>query len=228
MAVKVKILLVEQVTHSVKRFIVEKPSGYRFIPGQATNVSVNQAGLQTKKRPFTFTSLASDLVLEFIIKGYPTDDYPGHSGVTEVIHRLSAGDELIIDEPWGTINYGEPGVFIAGGAGITPFLAIFKDLEQREEIGKNRLIFSNKTQKDIIMEGMLRSLFNRPNQLLLTLTQEKRDGYECGRVDKRFLEENLKVFNQPFYLCGSKQMVKDLRTNLVALGANPKLLVFEK
>jgi len=37
----VKILKTEQVTHDVRRFQVEKPAGYKFIPGQATEVSVN-------------------------------------------------------------------------------------------------------------------------------------------------------------------------------------------
>ena len=37
----VRILSVDQVTHDVKRFRVEKPEGYSFIPGQATEVSIN-------------------------------------------------------------------------------------------------------------------------------------------------------------------------------------------
>ena len=37
----VKILSVEPVTHNVRRFKLEKPSGYNFNPGQATEVSVN-------------------------------------------------------------------------------------------------------------------------------------------------------------------------------------------
>ncbi|MDO8460153.1 MAG: hypothetical protein Q7S74_03520 [Nanoarchaeota archaeon] len=38
----VKILRKEWVTHDVVRLGVEKPQGYKFIPGQATEVSVNQ------------------------------------------------------------------------------------------------------------------------------------------------------------------------------------------
>ena len=95
-----KILSINPVTRDVKRFTVEKPKGFKFTPGQATEVAINKPGWQDKKRPFTFTSLNSDPNLEFIIKEYPLFKYPDHTGVTEAIHKLKKGDEFIIDEPW--------------------------------------------------------------------------------------------------------------------------------
>ena len=41
----VKVLKAYYVTHDVKCFVVEKPEGYDFIPGQATNVSINRPQL---------------------------------------------------------------------------------------------------------------------------------------------------------------------------------------
>ncbi len=38
----VKIKSIGQVTHDVKQFIVEKPEGYEFTPGHATEISINQ------------------------------------------------------------------------------------------------------------------------------------------------------------------------------------------
>jgi hypothetical protein len=38
------------------RFKVQKPEGYTFVSGQATDVSINTPNQKTK-RPFTFTSL---------------------------------------------------------------------------------------------------------------------------------------------------------------------------
>jgi ferredoxin-NADP reductase len=48
---------VEPVTHDVKRFTIQKPEGFKFIPGQATEVSINTPALKMKKATFTFTSL---------------------------------------------------------------------------------------------------------------------------------------------------------------------------
>jgi predicted ferric reductase len=106
---------------------------------------VNKPGWTNEKRPFTFTSLNSDDHLEFTIKSY-TD----HDGVTNQVAGLVAGDELILDEPWGAIAYKGAGYFIAGGAGITPFIAILRQLHKENKLAGNKLFFSNKTAADII------------------------------------------------------------------------------
>src|ERR1051326_599114 len=96
----VKILSIENVTHNVKRFRYEKPEGYHFNPGQATEVSINKPGWQEERRPFTFTSLNENPFLEFTIKIY-TD----HNGVTNELGKLKPGGELIIRDVWGAIEY---------------------------------------------------------------------------------------------------------------------------
>ncbi len=222
---KVKILMTEFVTHDVRRFILEKPEDYEFVPGQATSVSINQEGWGDKKHPFTFTSLNDDLVLEFIIKGYPVAENPEHAGLTEKLHKLKSGDELLIGEPFGTIEYKGKGVFIAGGAGITPFIAIFRELQKKGELKGNKLIFSNKTQKDVILEKEFKEMFG--DDLILTLTQENADKYENKKIDKKFLEEHVDGFSQHFYVCGPPKMVKDMKEILKELGASTDELIFE-
>lgn len=227
----VKILMKEYITHDVIRFVLEKPEGYEFTPGQATDVSINLSGWEKEKRPFTFTSLNEDKVLEFVIKIYPE-----HEGVTKKLSELNPGDELIIDSPWGTINYqgrgsrGSNGVFIAGGAGITPFIAILRDLyKNKGGKEKNKLLFSNKTSKDIILEREFQKIFeDNPENLIFTLTRENKQGYENKRIDKEFLKENISDFNQNFYICGPEEFTKEISGYLKELGAKPDSLVFEK
>lgn len=120
MSYKVQIKDIHQVTHDVKRFTVEKPEGFEFEPGQATELSINKESWRDEKRPFTFTSLNENPNLEFVIK-----IYPGHDGVTKQIGQLKEGDSFLIGDPWGTIQYKGQGVFLAGGAGVTPFIAPF-------------------------------------------------------------------------------------------------------
>ena len=52
-----RILDITPVTHDVNRFRLEKPEGYRFNPGQATEVSINKPKWKEEKRPFTFTNV---------------------------------------------------------------------------------------------------------------------------------------------------------------------------
>jgi glycine betaine catabolism B len=217
----VKILEIKQVTHDVKRFRVEKPSGYSFHPGQATELSVNRHDWKEEKRPFTFTCLTEDPYLEFTIKRYPE-----HHGVTDLLHRLSPGDEVILRDVWGAIEYKGPGCFIAGGAGITPFLAIFRQLDHEKKVIGNTLFFSNKTAADVIEEEQLRSILG-PNVFFI-VSQEKKDGYLHGHIDGDFLRRYITDFHQPFYICGPDPMIHEISGLLTGMGASPETLVFEK
>src|SRR3954467_9535078 len=111
----VKILQSHFITHDVKRFVVEKPEGYDFIPGQATDVSINLPEWKDQLRPFTFTGLAEWDFLEFTIK-----IYNDHQGVTATLGKTNKGGQLILHDVFGAIQYKGTGVFIAGGAGVTP------------------------------------------------------------------------------------------------------------
>jgi ferredoxin-NADP reductase len=217
----VKLLETRVVTHDVKEFRVEKPKGYHFTPGQATDVSVNRPEWKENKHPFTFTGLNEDPFLQFTIKGYP-----GRHGVTDLLHRLRPGEEIIIGEVWGAIEYKGPGCFLAGGAGITPFLAIFRELHKDKQAAGNTLFFSNKTSSDIIEHEELLSILGARANFLLT--REKRPGYFQGRMDKAFLEERVTDFGQPFYVCGPDAMVQELSATLAGLGVSPETLVVEK
>jgi ferredoxin-NADP reductase len=217
---EVRILKTGFVTHDTKSFVVEKPEGYGFTPGQATDVTIRDFG---KKGPFTFASLNSDLVLEFVIKRYE------HHGLTEALHNLNSGDKIIIDDPFGTIHYEDEGVFIAGGAGITPFIAILRQLRQDGKLGNNILIFSNKTLRDVILEKELKEMFiGKPENLVLTLTREKKPGYYFGRIDGNFLKSRIKDFSRNFYVCGPDAFVSEMTKILKDLGASPETVVIEK
>src|SRR5206468_6883984 len=134
-----------------------------FVPGQATEVSINKEGWEAEKRPFTFTGLNEDPYLEFTIKCY-TD----HPGVTNELSKLNNGDELIIGDVWGAISYQGEGYFIAGGAGITPFLAILRKLHKEKALASNRLFFSNRTRRDIILKEELELMLGDGAMFLLT------------------------------------------------------------
>jgi len=215
---------IRNVTHDVKRIRLEKPSGYSFTPGQATEVAVDRDGWRDEKRPFTFTSLESDSFLEFIIK-----IYPDHDGVTEQIGQLTEGDSLIIGDPWGTIEYKEEGVFLAGGAGVTPFIAILRDLHNKGEIGNNQLIFSNKTEEDIILKNEFESILG--SQFINVITREEPAGdhvFLDGEIDKDFLKSQINDFGQAFYVCGPDAFNESIMDALKELGADPEALVFEE
>lgn len=220
MSTVVKVLEAKFITHNVKRFLVEKPSGFDFIPGQAINISINLPQWEDKLRPFTFTSLKKANYLEFMIK-----IYNDHKGVTNMLGKINSGDELILHDVFGAIQFDRPGVFIAGGTGITPFIAIFRDLYEKNKLKGNHLIYTNQTSDDIIMGEELLRMFKE--NFISVLTRQGIVGYVGKRIDRDFLIDNIADFGQNFYVCGPDNLVKDIIKNLTDLGADPETLIFE-
>jgi ferredoxin-NADP reductase len=216
-----KLLMREFVTHDVQRFIIERPVGFDFKPGQGVELAINQPDWKDEGRPFTPTNLQDDKVLEFIIK-----QYADHEGVTRELHNLPAGSELFISEPFGTIEYKGPGVFLAGGVGITPFIAILRQQAGTGKSDDNTLIFSNKTAADVFCENEFRHYLGK--RCILTCTSEKAPGYENRRIDKDFLKEKINDFDQHIYVCGPPGFMKAINQALEELGADPQNLVFEQ
>lgn len=217
----VKIISVHNVTHDVRAYRVEKPEGYQFIPGQATEVSIHSDKWKEERRPFTFTGLSDWPYLEFTIKSYHD-----HDGVTHALYQLQAGDELVIRDVWGAIAYKGPGCFLAGGAGLTPFIAILRQLQKDNVLAGNTLFFSNKKEEDIIYRDELDNM--QGLQVHYILTREQQPGFLHQQIDEAFLKREVHNFSQPFYVCGPDKMVSDLTQCLQALGASPDAVVFEK
>lgn len=218
---EVKILKVENVTHNVRRFTVSKPGMYEFTPGQATDVTINLPAWNSKRNPFTFTSLNGWDVLEFTIK-----IYEDHAGVTNQLGKLNEGDQLIIHDAWGAIHYKGEGVFIAGGAGVTPFIAILRQLYNDDNIGNNKLIFSNKTSHDIILKEEFEKMLG--DNFINTLTEEDNPKYDHKKIDESYLKEKIKNLDQYFYICGPDAMIEDIQKNLLSLGAKKDKIVIEQ
>lgn len=217
----VRILDIHNVTHNVKQFIIEKPDGFTFTPGQATELSINETGWEDKKNPFTFTSLTDDHYLQFTIKIY-TD----HKGVTNHLGELKVGDELILREAWGAIEYKGPGYFIAGGAGITPFIAILRHLYKTGELDGNVLFFSNHTDQDIILADELKMMLG--DNAKFTTTAQQGGENDHRKIDAEFLKAEVTDFKKHFYVCGPDPMVAEIIETLTQLGANADAVVFEK
>jgi ferredoxin-NADP reductase len=217
----ISIISIEKLTHDVNRFRCEKPSGYHYHPGQATEVSINREGWKAEKRPFTFTSLNESPYLEFTIK-----IYQNHQGVTNELGKLMPGDKLMIGDAWGAIEYKGPGYFIAGGAGITPFIAILRQLKKDNQVKGNKLFFSNKTSRDIILKDELQSILGE--DAVFVVTDEPSSEHYNGFINEEFLKNQVNDFNKHFYLCGPPKMVEAIQLLLTKMGASPEAVVFEK
>jgi ferredoxin-NADP reductase len=217
----VKVLETNFVTHNVKHFVVEKPAGYTFVPGQATDVAINKPGLTEELRPFTFTAKKAWDHLEFMIK-----IYTGHNGVTEKLIDVNAGDELILHEVFGTIAYHGPGVFIAGGAGITPFIAILRQLKSEGNLDGNTLLFANHTESDIILRDELADLLG--DNFINILKEPVTPGTPRAMIDMPLLKQYTGNSSNYYYICGPDPFTAAMIRNLQNLGVPKAQIIYEQ
>ncbi len=217
----VKVKSIEHITYDVLKIVVEKPQHYSFTPGQATEIAINKGVWTKEKRPFTFTCLPEDNYLEFTIKTYPS-----HEGVTNELLHLKKDDELILHSVFGAISYKSEGIFIAGGAGVTPFISIFRDLHSKDKVGANKLIFANKTKGDIILSKEFKGLLG--DNFINILSDEKTDEYAYGQINEGFLKATIADFNHQFYICGPPPMMDAVQKQLSNLGISKNAITMEK
>lgn len=216
----VKVLQTNFVTHNVKHFVVEKPAGYTFVSGQATDVAINKPGLEDELRPFTFTSLNEWDNLEFTIKIY-TD----HDGITHKLLNVNGGDELIVHEVFGTIAYNKPGLFIAGGAGITPFISIFRYLKAHDQVAGNTLLFANHSEADIILKDELSEILGE--NMVNVINHPANPETTAKTIDKRLLSQYINDGVANYYICGPDAFTAAMIDDLKALGVAEGQIVYE-
>ena len=191
----VKVLKTSFITHNVKSFILERPQGYHFIPGQATDVAINTATLINELRPFTIVSGVEDNFLEFVIK-----IYKGHNGITEKMLETKPGDEWVVHEVFGTLPFRGPGIFLSGGAAVTPFISALRELSKLNRLKGNTLLLANRTKDDIICEDELAALLGNKFINVLESTPEKNGGEKYISLSQ--IQTHIDADTQFYYLCG--------------------------
>ena len=215
-----EIKTIEKITPDVLQIRTNKPEGLEFKPGQATELFIKKENWEEQGRPFTFTSLPDDSDLEFVIKTYTS-----HDGVTDKLLDLKVGDELLQNEIFGNIYFRGEGTFIAGGAGLTPLIAILRDRQRNGGNETNKLIFANKTSKDIILKDELREMLS--DRFINILSDEKTEEFAYGHIDESFLKQHIINLNQKFYVCGPDPMIESVVSDLKALGVENENIIIE-
>ncbi len=215
---EVSILSSQKLTHNIIRLCLEKPENFQFEPGQAIEVTLNKPAFRDDAAPFTLTNLPGDDHLELILKVYES-----HQGMTKALAALESKDSLFISPAWDSFPYYGKGVFIAGGAGITAFLPIIRDLVGKEEQEGNQLIWANKKHQDLFLKDELQKAFGQNFKNILSKARSLE--YSFGRIHGAFLKQTVPHFDQYFYVCGPGTFPDDLKTNLIEIGADPEKVI---
>jgi ferredoxin-NADP reductase len=211
----VKILSKQSLNHDVIQFHLERPMEYQFSAGQATELSLKEP-ISKGPGPFTFTGLSASPDLELTIK-----IYEHHNGLTAALAKLKPGDTVQITDPWDSFKNEGPGVFIAGGAGITPFIALLRQMRIDGTVGKSQLFFSNKTRNDMFLHDELANILGDRYVDVITRDDNARSAH---LIDEAFLEKNVADPTRPFYVCGPPGFVESVQNTLRNIGASEKMV----
>jgi NAD(P)H-flavin reductase len=224
-----EIFNIKSETADVKTFMVESPPSYSFHCGQYCMVSfVDKPAFSPAKKPFTFSNITSDSHIELTVK--QVGEFTGQ------MHKLSKGDKLRISEPKGeAYNFDESIkddiVFLAGGAGITPFISIMKTAAKKGLSNKFYLFYGNRTSIDIIFKDELELMKKRINLTVVHVLQSPDKDWEG---EKGFITKDLvaKFISQPtksvWYICGPPLMNSAMKQMLYGLGVTDVRIKLDK
>ena len=160
--------------------------------------------------------------LEFVIRCYPDGQF-SHFLDTQ----LDVGDQLDMVGPFGvfTLRDGRDSdiVFVGGGAGMAPILAVLRSLAEKGSARKATYYYGARTQKDLCFEKELNALTEQlPNfRYVPALSEadedEPWDG-EVGLITDIVKKYETDLSDADSYVCGPPPMVEAAMDVLGGLG----------
>ena len=201
-------------THAIR---LRKPAGFRFRPTQFTFL-----GLRTPEgvdwRPMSLATSPTREHLEYAVR---VSDSP----FKRAFSRLSPGDPAWVRGPFGEffLNETRPAVMIAGGIGITPLKGMAEYAADRGLEIPIRLLYSNRSEEEIVFRSELEALTERNPQfeIRLTLTGTPRGGwpgppaaFPSGGSPNRSQASGTRCTT----FCGTPQFVEDQLALLSRMG----------
>jgi propane monooxygenase reductase subunit len=224
---------VEELTHDIRRLVlrVNQPEDLVYHPGQYMDIRI--PGTEDEHRSFSMANLPADGDrLEFMIKIYEGGHF---SGLLANGNGLSVGDELHCTGPYGVFTLRSssprPLVFIAGGAGMAPILALLRQLADEGSQRPARFYYGARTETDLFALEEIERLKSALPQLEFVPALSEADGPWDGEqglitdvVDRR--EPDLE--NVDAYLCGPPPMVEAAIATLERRGCAESRIYFDK
>jgi propane monooxygenase reductase subunit len=229
----VEVVSNENVTHDMRHLIVRliEPTSIKFFPGQYVDFLV--PGTE-ESRSFSManTSSLESGQLEFVIKVYP-DGLFSRFLDTEV----KVGDRLDITGPFGVFTLRDaPGsdlVFVGGGAGMAPILALLRTMADRGIDRKATFYYGARRKRDLCFEDELRKLENTlpAFRYVPALSEpDENDDWdgEVGLITDVLRRAEQNLTRTDAYVCGPPPMVEAALELLPVLGVADKRIFYDK
>jgi len=211
-------------TYRVKTLLLElaKPLGHRA--GQHVDVRLTADDGYQAQRSYSISSAPEDELLSLTVERVIDGEVSPY-----LVDELRVGDQLQLRGPIGghfvwTSGSSDPLCLIAGGAGVTPLMAMLRHRGKAPRRFPAVLIYSARSLNDLIYRDELDTMACRDGDLnvIYALTREQPEAWQGhrGRIDKRFLTATgFSPSQRPaIYVCGPSGFVENVSASLVELG----------
>jgi propane monooxygenase reductase subunit len=229
----VEVVSNENVTHDMRHLVVRliEPASIKFFPGQYVDFHV--PGTE-ETRSFSMANISSleSGQLEFVIKVYPNGLFSEFLD-TEV----KPGDRLDITGPFGVFTLRDAPdsdlVFVGGGAGMAPILALLRSMASRGIQRKATYYYGARRRRDLCFEEELRQLERMlPSFRYVPALSEPGDdaGWdgEVGMITDVLRRAENNLARADAYVCGPPPMVEAALELLPRLGVAEKRVFYDK
>jgi ferredoxin-NADP reductase/DMSO/TMAO reductase YedYZ heme-binding membrane subunit len=232
---QLRVIQVFDETPEVRTFRLASTSGkglpFDFFPGQFVSLTLDIDG-QKIRRSYTIASAPTrNGYCELTVKREPNGLASRH------LHdAVKLGDLLEVRAPAGKFKFtgaeADSVVFVAGGVGITPLMSQIRYLTDVSWPGDIYLVFTVKTERDIIFRDELDALRRRHPNLHVTVTLTRADGAgwsgERGRITPALLSRVVPaIAARRVLICGPTEMTNPTRQMLRDLGVPDKAIQVE-
>ena len=195
-----------------------------FLPGQYVNIEVPGSG---QTRSYSFSSLPGEKHASFLIKHVPG------GLMSNWMERAQPADKVAMTGPLGSFYLREvkrPLLFLAGGTGLAPFLAMLEVLTERGESQQVSLIYGVTRDQDLVMVDSLQAFAARlPNFSFVTCVADPASAHpQKGYVTQHMAAQVLNKGDVDVYLCGPPPMVDAVRQHFKDQGVTPVSFHYEK
>jgi ferredoxin/flavodoxin---NADP+ reductase len=200
--IQVRVLRNKELSPSV--FLTEFEKKFSFVPGQVLSVTTDPG---IPARMYSLSSGSMEYHCSILY------DRKEEGLLTPSLSILIPGDQVYVSKPFGSfIHPGEPSIWIATGTGIAPFASMILS-----GIGKDSILFHGSRTIAAFHFADLFSSILRKNYFRCCSTQAG-DGISQGRVTDFLKEKKDLPLDRFYYLCGSAEMVVDVRQILMDKG----------
>lgn len=183
-------------------FVLSFPRDFEFTAGQVVAIDVVQDGVP---RLYSIASGEKDENIDILF------DEKQDGKLTPFLSRIRVGDEIYVSEPFGAFHCdAENGWFIASGTGIAPFVSM---LRSGMEAGK-MVIHGGRHDENFYFSELIEHKLG--GNYIRCASQDQFTNHYPGRLTQWLREQAVFPKEIKYYLCGSAEMVVEVRDFLIS------------